>query len=212
MNFNNNNYIDTELDSSDSDSSDQNQQDRKLVIQNKIFYRSFSRRTYVQTCSNDFITGPQLKQFLGIASYHFGDTKDECYISYEKAPDNWRFDPKEEVVEEDPIDSDEEEEKEEETVYEKFSDLPNKRKYFTNVRIGPGPREFYGEIDWTIHGVTVGHTTKWVYHFHLDQDFAHITNGKCYMYNVHGCQVGAHEFGDQLKYQIYIKPCFVSAG
>jgi len=209
MNFNNNIYKNIELDSSDSENSNQTEYDRNLVIQNKIFYRNFSRRTYVQTCTNDFITGPQLNQFLGIASYHFGDSKDNCYISYDKAPDNWKFDPREEV-EEEPIDSDDE--REDEIVYEKFSDLPDKRKYFSNVRIGPGQREFYGEIDWTLHGVTVGKTTKWVYHFHLDQDFAHITDGKCFMYNVHGCQVGAHEFGVQLKYQIYIKPCVISAG
>lgn len=191
-------------------------EEQKLLVQQKLledkfFYQNFSRKTYVQTCSSDYITGPQLEQFVGIASYHFGDNKNDCYISYLKAPDEWLFDPRE---------PDESEGENSDTgnetsdiIYKKFTDLPNKRKYFTNVKIGPNPKEFYGEIDWTVDKVSVGGTKKWVYHFTLDLDFAHITNGKCYMYA--GCPVvpvGTHEFGVQLKYQIYIKPCFTYAG
>jgi len=240
----NNTFETLQLDSSDSDDSEKQQllkiKNQRLLEQ--YFYHNFSRKTYVQTCSNEYITGPQLKQFVGIASYHFGDHKDECFISYEKAPDTWKFDakePTEDDVEEDDVEEinaeennvennveldaepvaevqvdtvlEDEENAEELPVYEKFSDLPGKRKFFTNVKIGPNPKEFYGEIDWQLDGVTVGKTTKWVYHFILDDDFAHITNGKCFMYT-HDCPVGAHDFGVQLKYQIYIKECFTHAG
>jgi len=242
-----NNTLETlQLDSSDSDDSEnQLLKSKNQQLLEQYFYRNFSRKTYVQTCSNEYITGPQLKQFVGIASYHFGDHKDECFISYEKAPDTWKFDskePPEDNAEEDNMQEDnmqednmqednmqednveevnaeeqgdtvleDEENAEKPPVYEKFSDLPGKRKFFTNVKIGPNPKEFYGEIDWQLDGVTVGKTTKWVYHFILDDDFAHITNGKCFMYT-HDCPVGAHDFGVQLKYQIYIKECFTHAG
>ena len=145
------------------------------------FFRNFSRKTYVQTCQSEFITGPQLQQFIGIASYHFGDTKEDCYIDYSKAPDAWKFDAIEQNDEEDDAVIEGENDR---VVYEKFNDLPQSRKYFTNVKIGPHPKEFYGEIEWTLDGVSVGGTTKWVYHFTLDDNFAHISTGKCFMYRM----------------------------
>merc|ERR1711879_284977 len=112
-----------------------------------------------------------------------------CFIDYRRAPRYWTFDSN-------PNNPDS---------IKYFSDLPNKRKYFTNVEFGPEARQFHGVIDWSLDNLTTGSASKWVYDFILDEDYKHISSGTCKIYRTSNGMdelLETDQFGVHLKYQI----------
>lgn len=83
---------------------------------------------------------------LGFASYHF-DAEDDCYISYEGAPNSWRLDD---------------------------GSKPPERKPFQDCRYDPSTRTFQGVVDWDppFFG-----DTHWEYTLTFAEDFSAVVDG-----------------------------------
>lgn len=145
------------------------------------FRHHFRGKDYIQTCTTAWLPGDMLLDKIGVASYHFGETPSSCYIDYRAAPDGWRFD-----------------------CGKTFKQLPQSRKYFTDVRVGRDKR-FYGEIDWHADGLSISDSVKWIYDFQLDDDYKHISVGTCKMLDVDGECISSSSFGQSLMYQIFVR-------
>ena len=106
----------------------------------------------------------------GMASYHFVDA-DDCYISYEAAPDDWRLDD---------------------------GSPPPERKRFEAPTYDASTRTFHGTIDWSdnlFHG-----DARWEYTMVFSESFNIIRGGQMQAYAPDGSSTRRNRFPHELKY------------
>jgi hypothetical protein len=106
----------------------------------------------------------------GVAAYHF-DSVDECYISYEHAPSEWRL-------------SD--------------GSRPPARKPFENPLYDAATRTFTATITWD--GANFGGDAQWVYSMTFADDFVVICAGQILAFDGDGNQTNVHSFPEALRY------------
>jgi hypothetical protein len=99
----------------------------------------------------------------GIASYHF-DAEDDCYISYTKAPLDWRLDD---------------------------GRAPPAKKAFANPVFDARTRTFRGQIHWDPF---FGGAARWDYEMVFAEDFTSIIGGQLHEYGPDGHQSGITRF------------------
>ena len=113
---------------------------------------------------------------LGLASYHFSDSLEQAYISYEAAPETWRLDD---------------------------GNPPPARKKFINVRYDSETRTFSGTICWG--DTTFGGGARWEYEMTFAENFTIITAGQVRIFDTSGEETTKHVFGVHLQYRLYIE-------
>jgi len=107
----------------------------------------------------------------GVASYHF-DSPDDCYISYENAPAEWKT--------------------------ADGSPFPVK-KAFENPTYDPLTRTFTGTIDWSPKKVD-SDIVRWEYRLVFSDSLNVIMDGEIKQYNADGNKVSTKSFPDDLIY------------
>merc|ERR1712187_239529 len=112
---------------------------------------------------------------LGFASYHF-DSTDDCYISYEAAPESWRMDD---------------------------GSRPPARKAFDNPSWNEETRTFTGTIDWSAG--TFGGDARWEYEMIFSDDLSTISGGMVHAFDAEGSPTHTQTFGRNLQYALYVE-------
>jgi len=111
----------------------------------------------------------------GVAAYHF-DSPEECYISYERAPRQWRLDD---------------------------GSPPPARKAFAAASYDEPTRTFRGEIVWGES--TFGGCARWEYEMVFSEAFCIICGGQMRAYSPEGELIKVNRFPENLRYWREVK-------
>ena len=106
----------------------------------------------------------------GVAAYHFV-SPEECFISYESAPSEWRLED---------------------------GSAPPARKHFEAASYDADSRTFRGTIDWGDN--PFGGSARWEYTMVFSSNFSSIEGGQVRAFRADGSESTPHRFGIHLRY------------